>query len=182
MRHIAFTLLFVFFPPCADAAQSSPRKQPVEFTGRVVAVADGDTLTILTSEKRQIRIRLAEIDARELRQPFGTKAKAIRSNLCFGKMVTAVQLDRDRYGRIVGRVGDGAVDINAEMIRRGAAWVDRRYLKDKSLLELEAAAGKNARRLWALPENQRVPPWEWRRRSSRAQLQTWRTSFAISLW
>lgn len=70
--------------------------------------------------------------------------------------------DTDKYGRTVGRVYVGATDVNAEMIRQGAAWAYRQYLKDQSLLRLEAEAKAAKRGLWALPEAQRMPPWEWR--------------------
>ena len=71
-------------------------------------------------------------------------------------------LDTDRYGRIVGRVFAGAQDANAELVRRGAAWVYRRYSRDPALLGLEEAARAEGQGLWALPEPERVPPWEWR--------------------
>ena len=82
--------------------------------------------------------------------------------LAFGKAVRAVVQDTDRYGRAVGRVHDSAVDVNAEMVRRGAAWVFRRYSRDPSLLRLEGEARAARRGLWALPEAERTPPWEWR--------------------
>ena len=71
-------------------------------------------------------------------------------------------VDTDRFGRAVGRVHEGAVDMNAEMVRRAAAWVFRRYSDDPALLRLEAEARSARRGLWALPETERVPPWEWR--------------------
>jgi len=64
----------------------------------------------------------------------------------------------DRYGRTVGRVYVGNVDVNAEMIRQGAAWVYRQYLKDQSLLALEQQAKAAKRGLWGLPETDRCPP------------------------
>lgn len=54
------------------------------------------------------------------------------------------------------------MDVNTEMVRRGAAWVFRRYSDDPALLRLEAEARADRRGLWALPEAGRVPPWEWR--------------------
>ena len=69
----------------------------------------------------------------------------------------------DRYKRMVGRVYLGKRNINAEMVAEGAAWVYRKYSKDPELLELESQAREQDRGLWALPEDQRVPPWEWRR-------------------
>ena len=56
----------------------------------------------------------------------------------------------------------GTVDVNAEMVRRGAAWVYRRQSRDPALLRLEEEARAARRGLWALPEAQRMPAWEWR--------------------
>lgn len=72
-------------------------------------------------------------------------------------------MDRDRYGRIVGRVYANGVDVNAELVRQGAARVYRQYAHDPDLFALEAAARRQQRGLWALPEARQVPPWEWRR-------------------
>jgi endonuclease YncB( thermonuclease family) len=130
--------------------------------GRVVGVADGDTLTVLTAEKRQVRARLAGIDAPERRQPYGTRARQALSALAFGRSALVVVEDTDRYGRSVGRVRVGGRDVNAEMVRRGAAWVYVRYNRDPALVPLEAEARAARRGLWALPEAERPPPWEWR--------------------
>ena len=46
-------------------------KPTVGNSGRVVGVHDGDTLTVLTAGNVQIKVRLVEIDAPELKQPFG---------------------------------------------------------------------------------------------------------------
>jgi endonuclease YncB( thermonuclease family) len=82
------------------------------------------------------------------------------SDLVFGKQVRVEQQDRDRYGRAVGRVYAGGLDVNAEQIRRGMVWVYRKYNRDKSLLALEQEA-KNAKRgLWSEPNA--IPPWEYR--------------------
>lgn len=130
--------------------------------GKVVSVTDGDTLIVLTPEKQQVRVRLAEIDTPESGQPYGQKAKTALSSLVFGKEARVEVQDQDRYGRQVGRVYVGTTDVNAEMIRLGAAWVYRQYNKDKSLLPLEEEARQAKLGLWALPEVERMPPWEWR--------------------
>jgi endonuclease YncB( thermonuclease family) len=83
--------------------------------------------------------------------------------LVFRRRVTVVVVDTDRYGRTVGRVIAGGTDVNAAMVRRGAAWVYRAYSDDPALLRLEAEARAARRGLWALPEAQRQPPWDWRR-------------------
>ena len=97
----------------------------LDYTGRVVGISDGDTLTLLTPEKQQIRVRLGEIDTPESRQPYGERAKQALSDLAFGKEARVVVQDTDKYGRTVGRVYVGRVDVNADMVRQGAAWVYR---------------------------------------------------------
>ena len=133
-----------------------------ELRGRVVGITAGDTLTLLTEEHQQARIRLAEIDTPESAQPYGNRSRQVLADLAFGRIVRVTVVDTDRYGRTVGRVFAGPVDVNAEMVRRGAAWVYRRYSRDPSLLPIEAAAQQDRPGLWALPEAERVPPWEWR--------------------
>jgi endonuclease YncB( thermonuclease family) len=133
-----------------------------EITGRVVGITDGDTLTVLNEARQQVRVRLAEIDTPEARQPYGNRARQMLSDLAFGKAVRVVVQDTDRYGRKVGRIYAGSADVNAEMVRQGAAWVYRQYSRDLSLLRLEAEARAARRGLWALPEAERTAPWEWR--------------------
>ena len=130
--------------------------------GRVVGVHDGDTFTLLETGNQQTKVRMAEIDAPELGQPYGNKAKQELANLIFGKTVTARIQDTDRYGRQVGRVFADTQDVNAQMIERGAAWVYLKYLKDQSLLALQIEAQQAKRGLWKMPEAERIPPWEWR--------------------
>lgn len=112
---------------------------------------------------RQVKVRLGEIDTPERKQPYGTRARQTLSDLAYNQQARVVVQDTDRYGRTVGRVYVGSLDVNAEMIRQGAAWVYRQYLKDQSLLKLEADAKAVKRGLWGLPETQRCPPWDWRK-------------------
>ena len=130
--------------------------------GTVVGISDGDTLTLLTNDKRQAKVRLGEIDTPESGQPYGAQAKKELSDLAFGRQAAVDVQDTDRYGRTVGRVRVDNLDINSELVRRGAAWVYRQYLRDRSLLEIEAGARARRAGLWALPEAQQTPPWEWR--------------------
>lgn len=130
---------------------------------RVVGISDGDTFTCLDANKRQIKVRMAEIDTPESKQPFGTRSKQALSALVFGQSVRLVAQDTDRYGRTVARAFVGGTDVNRELVRQGAAWVYRNYLRDCSLIAVEDDARKAKRGLWALPETERMPPWEWRR-------------------
>lgn len=108
-------------------------------------------------------MRLAEIDTPEKGQPYGQRSKQALSSLIGGKAVTVDVETRDRYQRLVGRVYQGGVDVNREMVKIGAAWVYRDYLRDQSLLSIESEARDNKRGLWAMPESERIPPWEWRK-------------------
>ena len=130
-----------------------------DFTGNVVGVADGDTITVLRG-REQIKVRLAEIDAPEKAQPFGNKSKQALSALVYGKAVLVVDQGQDRYKRTIGRVYQDDVDVSAEQIKQGMAWVYRKYSKDVSLLSLEDEAKAQRLGLWADAEP--VPPWEWR--------------------
>jgi len=134
-------------------------------TGCVVAIADGDTLTLLTPDRRQVKVRLHGIDTPEARQPFGNRARQALADMAFQKPARVEVQETDRYGRTVGRVYVGAVDVNAELVRQGMAWVYVRYNRDPALPVLEAEARATRRGLWADPRP--VPPWDWRRQQRR---------------
>ena len=140
---------------------TSASAQPIP--ARVVGVHDGDSITVLTSENIQIKIRLAEIDAPELSQPYGKKSKQLLALMVFGKEVSITPMTIDKYGRTVARVYQAQNDINLAMVQTGAAWAYRKYLTDQAFLEAEAEAKKAGIGLWALQSDQITPPWEWRR-------------------
>ena len=133
-----------------------------QISGRVVGISDGDTLTLLTSDKKRVRVRLAEIDAPEKGQPFAQKSRQRLSQLVFSKTVTVTTRGKDQYGRTLGKVYVDGTNVNAEMVRSGAAWAYRDYLTDYSLVSREAEARKSRIGLWAQDERQTVPPWDWR--------------------
>ncbi len=149
------TTLLVCFLAFAAAAQAG------DLRGQVVAVADGDTLTVLDAGRRQHRIRLAEIDAPEKRQAFGQRAKQGLSEICYGKEAVIDVATQDRYGRSVGRVSCDGVDANLEMVRRGLAWAYRQYRPSARILQAEAAARQARVGLWR--DANPAPPWEFRR-------------------
>lgn len=131
--------------------------------GLVVAIADGDTLTVLNEDFQQVKIRLAEIDA-EKKQPFGSRSRQSLGELCHEKRAEVRVTDVDRrYKRIVGRVTCAGVDANAAQVRRGMAWVYDRYAKDKTLYRLQDEARSAGRGLWI--DRNPMAPWDWRRRS-----------------
>jgi endonuclease YncB( thermonuclease family) len=146
-------LLLLLFPLSAEAKT---------LVGKVVGIADGDTITVLVAE-RPVKIRLAEIDTPERKQPWASRAKQALSGKVFGELIEVRVLNTDRYGRTVGHVWIGDRNINREMVREGHAWVYRNYLDDKTLIDDETHARNDGIGLWGLPEAERVPPWNWRR-------------------
>jgi endonuclease YncB( thermonuclease family) len=138
-----------------------------EIIGRVVGVADGDTITVLDTSNAQHKIRLSGIDAPEKHQAFGTVAKQYLSNMVFNKSVVINWQKNDRYGRIIGKVLLDEVDVNLEHIKVGMAWFYRQYQKqqpiqdqaDYAAAEQEAKAKKLG--LWV--DEDPVPPWDFRR-------------------
>jgi endonuclease YncB( thermonuclease family) len=131
-----------------------------DLIGRVVGVHDGDSLIVLV-DQHQIKVRLADIDAPELKQAFGQRSKESLSDLCFYKSATLEDKGPDRYGRTIARVTCAGADANREQIRRGMAWVFDRYVKDRSLYADQNAARLAKRGLWADPKA--MAPWSWRR-------------------
>ena len=132
-----------------------------DFTGRMVGVSEGDTITVLSKDK-PVRVRLHGIDYPEKRQAFGNRAKQATSKLVFGQTVTVRDLGKDRYGRTVGEVllPDGR-SLNRELVKAGFAWWYRRYAPDNEpLKQLEQEAREAKRGLWVDPHA--VSPWEWR--------------------
>ena len=135
------------------------------FTGKVVGVSDGDTITVLTPANESVKVRLYGIDAPEAKQAFGSRAKQALSILVFGKEVVVEVQNKDRYGRTVGRISADGLPVNVEMVRRGLAWWYRDYAKQNMELAAAQAEAQNAKRgLWV--DKRPIPPWEFRRSES----------------
>jgi micrococcal nuclease len=129
------------------------------FTGKVVRVLDGDTIEVLTEDKN--RVRLEGIDTPERGQPFSNKATELTKKLCAGKTVTVVKSGEDRYGRTLGFIYVGDVNVNKELLRNGLAWHYKYFNQDEELSELEQEAKNKKIGLWKEPNP--VAPWDWRR-------------------
>jgi endonuclease YncB( thermonuclease family) len=136
--------------------------------GRVIHVSDGDSITVRSGEAN-IKVRLAQIDAPETSQPWGTRAKQELAGLVGGQDVTLTVIDHDRYGRSVAQITRDNLDVNRAMVARGAAWAYIAYLTDDSLRTLEAQARAQRLGLWSMPANERVAPWDYRRERRKAR-------------
>lgn len=136
-------------------------------TGRVVGVADGDTITVLDNQKTQHKIRLAGIDAPEKNQAFGVASKRSLSDLVYGKQVEVDWTKHDRYGRTVGKVVVNDVDANLEQIKRGIAWFYAEYQNEQSVQDrlyyksAQDDAQRNRLGLWG--DTNPLAPWDFRK-------------------
>lgn len=135
--------------------------------GRVVGIADGDTLTLLDATNTQHKIRLAGIDSPEKSQPFGQYCKKSLSDLTYDRVVTVEASKRDRYGRVIGKVLIDDWDVNLEQIRLGCGWHYKKYQNEQNLDDrlsynsAEESARANRVGLWV--ETEPMPPWDWRK-------------------
>lgn len=130
--------------------------------GLATNVTDGDTFTLHYGNDEDERVRLHGIDTPERDQPYGPAAGAELARLIEGREVRVEIVERDNYGRLVGRVWIDDRDINLAMIEGGHAWWYEYYAQDRLDLELAEEAARRAQRgLWA--QRNPVPPWEWRR-------------------
>jgi len=129
-------------------------------TGRVVAVHDGDTITVREATST-VRVRLADIDAPELGQPYSGRAREFTSQLLFDRVVTLERRGLDQYDRLVARVRVDGVDASEAIVRAGLAWRYSRGAVDADLAGAERSAREGHAGLWGDPSP--VPPWVWRR-------------------
>jgi endonuclease YncB( thermonuclease family) len=153
-----FSLLLVLLS-AAHASVADP------ISGKVVAVGDGDSLTFVDDAGKKRRVRLAQIDAPEYKQPYGAASRKSLAAICLKKPATVEAVETDSYGRVIGKVTCAGVDANVEQVRRGMAWVvARNIIPNSPLPEMEANARLRGLGLWAGDKPE--PPWEWRKRHS----------------
>ncbi len=169
----AFVLCFTLFSAsvCSET-----------LTGKVVYVADGDSISVQDAGARH-RVRLEGIDAPELEQPYGRRAKQRLFGFLYDKTVSVAVTKYDEHGRIVGKVmvasldacPDGSngcpktLDAGLSQITVGLAWWYRYYAAEQDVqdrhryefAEFEAKSKKAG--LWA--DDNPVTPWQWRRKN-----------------
>lgn len=137
------------------------------YSGLVVSVADGDTVTVLDGANQQHKVRLAGIDAPEKAQAFGNVSRQHLAQLVFQKRVTIEFEKFDRYRREVGKVLVAGRDINLQQIEAGLAWHYKTYQSEQPPADrqvysaAESSAATGLRGLWRAPSP--TPPWEFRK-------------------
>ncbi len=130
--------------------------------GKVIKISDGDTITLLLKGNQQKKLRLAEVDCPESGQAFGKNAKQFTAAQVFGKTVSFVETNTDRYGRSVAKVYyDGGKYLSRELIKAGMGWWYFSYSKDTSLGKIQENAKLKKAGLWQ--DKNAVAPWEYRK-------------------
>jgi micrococcal nuclease len=156
MRLLIISAFLLF----ANCKSNSSEKLPLNFTGKVVGIKDGDTFQVLY-QKQTITVRLAHIDCPEKKQPFGKMAKQFASDLCFGKEVQVKSEGKtDRYKRIIATIYLGDICINEELVKNGYAWHFIKYSNEQYYTHLESEARQKKLGLWA--DINPIAPWSWR--------------------
>ncbi len=164
-------------PPNTNGGGDTSSPQPPQditqtlSSGKVVSIADGDTITVLDKDHTEHKIRLSCIDAPERGQDFGTRSKDELASMIAGETVTIEYTEKDKYGRILGYVNNGSTLSNLEQVKRGMAWVYRKYCDKCEYYDAEVYARNNMLGIWSQPNP--IPPWEWRRDKEDSETKDW---------
>ena len=162
-KQILFLFFLLFFGPLV-LAQSI-------LTGKVVAVSDGDTFTLLIEGNRQIKVRLHGIDCPEKSQDFGSRAKQFTSDAIFSSVIKVKVKTTDRYGRTIGiAMQSNGVVLNEALLSAGLAWHYKQYDNSQEYAALEEQARLNQLGLWSMPNP--VAPWDFRRSKKNSSTST----------
>jgi micrococcal nuclease len=150
----------------AQAALAVEAPPAERLQGDVVRVESGDTF-VLNVDGRTIEVRLSDIAAPQGSQFYAPAARALLSGIVQGQRVTVDVTGRAAEASIFGRVQRGRLDVNLELVRRGAAWVCWEYSASTDYLPWENQAQRARRGVWsstpeitALAECRRRPPAE----------------------
>ncbi len=148
------------------AAREGQPLPAFDLVGRVVRVADGDTLSVLDRNGSQHKIRLYGIDTPEMQQAHGDVARRALSERVYQQEVGVVVVDIDDYQRKVGTVYHRGSNVNLGLVAGGHAWWYRYHAPHEHPLEqAESQARAGQRGLWAASDP--IPPWDWRRADRR---------------
>ena len=145
------TLLIV---ACSQAGQSDGGY-------RLEYVQDGDSAILCCDRGKKFTVRLLDIDAPEKHQPYANESKNKLKKLLINKELNLIGAKQDRYGRRLVVIEVEGQSVNDTMVSSGAAWVWK-YSKSRRMRALQEEARENQKGLWALPQAQRLDPWEWR--------------------
>lgn len=146
------------------------------YRGKITRISDGDTIHVTDDDGQKHKIRMAHIDAPELKQAYGTRSRDHLASVAERAKVRVKVFDIDRYGREVAQVFVGKTDLNLKQIQEGAAWHYESYAKKQqnklAFAEYSASqkqAKRNRKGLWR--EKNPQAPWDWRKQNANQQNQ-----------
>ena len=157
------TLLFMRLALIVSILVASLALNAQTLQGRVVRVADGDTITILDEAKVQNKVRLNKIDAPEKRQAFGEVSRKHLASMVASKVVQVQWEKRDKYGRILGDMPIGEVNANLEMVKSGLVWYYKRF--DTTTIFAQAENDARVKKVGLWKDSNLTPPWEFRKQN-----------------
>lgn len=138
------------------------------YTGTVSKVYDGDTLHVIDGDGAKHKIRMAYIDAPEMKQAYGTRSRDNLRAAAEGRKVSVRVFDIDRYQREVAQVSVGKTDLNLMQVQDGAAWHYKSYAKEQQdkadfadYADAQIQAERERKGLWKAKNPQ--APWAYRR-------------------
>lgn len=162
LRILLIAVALLSHTACSENQPKTNRSEK-KIICKCIGVSDGDTITVITRNKKRYKVRLAHIDCPEKGQPFGKAAKQFTSDFCFDKMITVLYNGKkDRNGRVIGVVMDGNErNLNQSLVKASLAWHFKKYSDDPMYTRLEETARNDRLGLWQDPNP--VAPWEWRK-------------------
>ena len=150
MNGFLFAVLFIYAGTAASYEEI--------YSGKVIAVLDGDTVLLLRANNPPFKVRLANIDAPEKAQEYGLASRHSLAELVLRKQVQVATRAVDSYGRVVAVISLAGRNINQEQVARGMAWADTRS-RDKDMLTVQAQAQQEKRGLWTQANPLRPRAW-----------------------
>jgi len=150
------------------------------YSGVVVNVYDGDSITIMNKGKK-LRVSLYGIDAPELKQEHGPESRDFLASFINKETVEAAPIGKVRKGKMAGTIMLGDDNINELMILNGKAWVDRKACSEdfcNTWIKMEEAAKATKKGLWSSPDPE--PPWEFQKHGPRKTLAPNKTHIKVA--
>lgn len=154
--------------PTRPPADGHRRNPATAYTGTVSKVYDGDTLHVIDGDGAKHKIRMAYIDAPEMKQAYGTRSRDNLRAAAEGRKVSVRVFDTDRYQREVAQVSVGKTDLNLMQVQDGAAWHYKSYAKEQQdkadfadYADAQIQAERERKGLWKAKNPQ--APWAYRR-------------------
>jgi micrococcal nuclease len=103
---------------------------------------------------------LAQVGAPARGQNYSKEARSALKEMVYGQKIKVVVDREDRLGRLIAQVNVGATNVNTEMVKKGWAWVYRKFTEDPKMIAQEETARKSKIGLWQ--DENPVAPWEYR--------------------